>query len=311
LCLATILLSALSGFAAHADNLKIAIGQINTWDNQVAILGQRAGIFKKHGLVLEILYTQGAGETLQAVISGTDVGIGMGTVGALRAFAKGAPIRILSAGFTGTSEYWYVRGNSPLKSLSDTTTKNTISYSTNGASTHNIVLAFAQDFGCKATPIATGNQAPTLTQVLLGHVDIGWAAPPFGLDEIQAGKIRILALGNDVPRIREQTIRVHIVNANTLKNRNEVMVRLMRAYREALDWMYSEPVALQYYSEATGISQALLAMSREQFLPKQALLPDRLSGIDAVMARAVKLKFLDTMLTDEQLSELVQIPPDR
>ena len=32
-------------------------------------LGQQAGIFKKHGLVLEILYTQGGGETQQAVIS--------------------------------------------------------------------------------------------------------------------------------------------------------------------------------------------------------------------------------------------------
>ena len=29
------------------------IGQINNWENQAPTLGQDAGIFKKHGLVLE------------------------------------------------------------------------------------------------------------------------------------------------------------------------------------------------------------------------------------------------------------------
>ena len=44
-------------FASHPasaeDQLKMAIGQINNWENQAPTLGQDAGIFKKHGLVLE------------------------------------------------------------------------------------------------------------------------------------------------------------------------------------------------------------------------------------------------------------------
>jgi hypothetical protein len=59
------------------DKLKLAIGQIDAWANQVPTLGMRAGIFQKHGIVLENFGTQGAGETLQAVISGSaDIGIG-------------------------------------------------------------------------------------------------------------------------------------------------------------------------------------------------------------------------------------------
>jgi len=65
-------------FAASAqaeDQLKVAIGQINNWENQAPTLGQDAGIFKKHGLVLENVGTAGAGETIQAVISGSaDIG---------------------------------------------------------------------------------------------------------------------------------------------------------------------------------------------------------------------------------------------
>jgi NitT/TauT family transport system substrate-binding protein len=74
--------------------------------------------------------SQGAGETVQAVISGSaDLGGGVGVAGALRAMSKGAPIRILLPAFTGTSDlYWYVKGDSPIKSLKDTTDKNTIAY---------------------------------------------------------------------------------------------------------------------------------------------------------------------------------------
>ena len=49
-----------------------------------------SGIFKKHGLVLEILYTQGGGETQQAVISGSvDIGVAAGIMGALSRLLQG------------------------------------------------------------------------------------------------------------------------------------------------------------------------------------------------------------------------------
>src|SRR5216684_2772293 len=70
----------LQSAAGAEDQLKIAIGQRGGWEQCVSELGQNAGIFKKHGLVLDVLYTQGSGETLQSIISGSvDVGIGPGT----------------------------------------------------------------------------------------------------------------------------------------------------------------------------------------------------------------------------------------
>src|SRR5512139_412527 len=149
--------------AAAEDQLKVAIGQINNWENQAPTLGQDAGIFKKHGLVLENVGTQGAGETIQAVISGSaDIGIGAGVAGVMRAFSKGAPVRILAPAFTGTGDlFWYVKADSPLKTLKDATDKNTVGYSTNGSSSHNIVTAFIDELGLKAKPTATGTPAAT------------------------------------------------------------------------------------------------------------------------------------------------------
>jgi NitT/TauT family transport system substrate-binding protein len=79
---------ALVAAAQAQDTLKIAAGQRGNWDTSISEVGQRAGIFKKHGIVLEILWTQGAGETQQAVVSGSaDLGIAGGIMGALSLFS--------------------------------------------------------------------------------------------------------------------------------------------------------------------------------------------------------------------------------
>jgi NitT/TauT family transport system substrate-binding protein len=293
------------------DQLKLAIGQINNWENQAPTLGQDAGIFKKHGLVLENVGTRGAGETMQPVIAGSaDIGAGVGVAGVMRAFEKGAPLRILAPMFTGTGDlYWYVKADSKIKSLSDATPENTIAYSTNGSSSNNIVVAFVNELGCKAKPTATGSPAGTLTATMSGQIDIGWAAPPFGLKEIKEGKIRIVAHGSDVPSLRGQTVRVLIVNANTLKTKHDAIVRFMQAYREAVDWMYSDPKAVEMYSEKMKLPVELLKESMAKFQPKEALQTDKMADLDGAVRDAVKLKFLEKPLTKEQLTELIQIPP--
>ena len=297
--------------ASAADKIKVAIGQIDAWANQIPTLGMQAGIFQKHGIELENFGTQGAGETLQAVISGSaDIGIGIGTSGAMRAFVRGAPIRVIAAAYAGTGDqYWYVKPDSPLKTLADATEKNTMSYSTNGATSHAIALAFGKQLGVKAKPIATGGPPATYTMTMSGQVDIGWGVMPFGLKEYQEGKFRIIARGSDVPSMRNQTMRVQVVNLNALKERKDVMLRFMRAYRETLDWMYANPQAAKLYGEKMKLSEELVILQRDQFNPKEAMLPDRLSDLDLVMEDAVALKFLDKPMTKDEMTELFQIPP--
>ena len=111
-----------ASFSAQAqDLLKLAVGAPNNWENQPAALGQEAGFFKKHGLVLDLLFTQGSGETMQAVIAGSvDIGTGVGTYGAMGAFSKGAPVRAIGNATTGAHDlYWYVRADSPIRSIKD------------------------------------------------------------------------------------------------------------------------------------------------------------------------------------------------
>jgi NitT/TauT family transport system substrate-binding protein len=297
--------------ASAQDALKVAIGQINNWENQAPTLGQDAGIFKKHGLVLENFGTAGAGETLQPVISGSaDLGAGVGVAGVMRAFSRGAPVRVLLPAFTGTGDlYWYVKADSAIKSLKDATAANTIAYSTSGSSSNNLVIAFVEELGTKARPTATGSPPGTLTAVMSGQIDIGWAAPPFGLKEIEEDKIRIVARGSDVPSLRNQTVRTIIVNADALKTKKDAIMRFVDAYREAVDWMYSDPMAVKMYADKIKSSEDLVKKSIHEFHPKEALQTDEMKDVDGIQRDAVKLKFIDRPLTKDQLAEFLQIPP--
>jgi NitT/TauT family transport system substrate-binding protein len=293
------------------DTVKVAIGQINNWENQAPTLGQDAGIFKKHGLVLETFGTAGAGETLQPIISGSaDIGIGVGVAGVMRAFSTGAPVRILAPAFTGTNDlFWYVRADSPIKTLADATARNTVAYSTNGSSSHNLVLAFVDELGLKAKPTPTGSPPATLTAVMSGQIDIGWAAPPIGLQEVKEGKVRIIAHGSDAPSLRDETVRATVINAEFLAQHPDVAARFMAAYRETVDWMYADPKAMELYAEKIGKPVETVRAAVKEFYPKAALQTDKMSDMPGILRDAIKLKYIREPLTEAQLKELVRIPP--
>ena len=304
-----ILVGAASGPALAEDRLKVAIGQRGVFENSVSELGQDAGFFKKHGLVLDVLYTQGGGETQQAVISGSvDIGIGVGAYGAMSAFAKGAPIRALGATMRGSYELWYVPANSPIRSLKDGAGK-TIAYSTNGSSTQVMARAFAKQNGVALKPVATGGPAQTFTQTMTGQVDIGWTAPPLMVDALDEGRIRIVARGEDVPEFRNQPVRLIIVNAPALERDPQLFQRYMAAYRDTIDWLWSSPEALKAYAKWAGVTEAVAKRTRDEFVQKDRANPDRIEGLASMMDDAVELKFLATPLTSEQLANFIKLQP--
>jgi NitT/TauT family transport system substrate-binding protein len=313
LALATLFLAALQagpGFAA--DRLKLAIGQRGLWDSSFAEIGQQVGIFKKHGLELEVFYTSGGGETQQAIISGSaDIGVSPGTLGVLGAYARGAPIRIIAAEATGTAEYYFVRSESPLKKFQDARPETTLAYSTSGSGTHITALRFMKDYGFQAKLVATGSVPATFTQVMSGQVDIGFSTPPFGLEAMEQGKIRLIALANDLPSVREQTVRVTIANAADLTRRPDVYGRFIRAYREVIDWMYADRKAIEMFATYAGISNAMAQTVRDRFYPKTMLQLDEIKGIQELMQDAITFKYIAQPLEPQQLDELLQLPAKR
>ena len=299
---------ALGDPASAQEVLKIAVPQRGAWDTAIPELGQRAGIFKKYGLTLEILYTQGGPESIQAVVSRSmDIGTGVGVSAAVGAFAKGAPIRVIGGEMIGSPDlFWYVLPASPIRKIEDLNGK-TIGFSQVGSSSNAALLELLKQYKLDAKPVALGGMQATFTQTMTGQVDVGWAAAPFALDAVADGKIRIVARGTDVAALKERSARVNVTNLTVLEQRRDALGRFMRGYLETIDWMYSDPDALKLYGEYSQLPATVVQRVRE-FIPKDTIAPERVVGLDQIVADAVKLKFIADPLTPAQIKEFVQIP---
>jgi NitT/TauT family transport system substrate-binding protein len=119
-----------------------------------------------------------------------------------------------------------------------------------------------------------------------GQIDVGWAAPPFGLQQLDEGRSRIVAAGNDATVFKGQTVRLLITNVATLTTRKPAIDRFMKAYRETIDWLYSDdPAALKTYADFVGISVATAKRTRDDFFTKASVDPDKVVGLDTITRR--------------------------
>lgn len=301
---------AASAWAAAAtiaqDKIKVAIGQRQVWDSQVIPLGIEAGIFKKHGLEVDITWTAGGAETLQAVLTGSvDYALTNGVEGVLAAYAKGAPVRIIGSEMRGAGDiYWYVKADSPIKSLKDADGK-TMTYSRPGSSSHLTAQQIADKLGVKPKFVSTGAMPATRTQLVSGQIDIAWAAVPFALDAIKKGEFRIIARGGDLTELNDVSIRVNVTTAKFLAERAKAAQGFSRAYAESVEWMYANiDKSAAYWADVTKISPEI-AKEGIGFYPKERMVPWPISGLDYSIAEAVKSKRLEKPLTPAQIKELV------
>jgi NitT/TauT family transport system substrate-binding protein len=293
---------------AKPDKMKVSVSQRGFWDSSFVEFAQREGFFKEANLDVEFFYTDGGASTLQTVTtSSVDVGMSNGFLGVIGAYSKGAPVRVISAQMTGAHElYWYVKADSPIRSLKDAGGKS-IGFSSPGSSSNLILLSLLKQAGANAKPVATGGLPATLTQVMTGQIDIGWAVPPFALRELQEGKIRIVARAREATELRDQTIRVNIVNPETLKTRREVLMRFMRVYDKAIAWAYANPKAIDYFSEISKAPRDIAKQAVDEFYPQAATQVGEIRGLDQTLKDALQYKYITAPMTPKDVEGLIDI----
>lgn len=294
--------------AVAADLVRVANSQKGFWDQTLIEFGDQKGIFDKHDIDLEILWTDGGADAQQAVISGSmDVAVGTGALGVISAHSKGAPIEILSSSMTGSSDlFWFVKSDSEIQSFADTDGK-TVSFSRPGSSSNLIAAALVADAGTDAKLVPTGGPAATMTQVMSDQIDVGWSAVPIGLDREASGEIRVIASGNDAPGVKEQSVRVHIVNSNFLEQNRDVVKRFLQAYQETLDWAYETDEALKMWAEMNDLTLEEAKAARDRGYPREALQLYPIQGMDKNIQEALDNKRLDEPLTEEQVNEMMAV----
>jgi NitT/TauT family transport system substrate-binding protein len=94
-----------------------------------------------------------------------------------------------------------------------------------------------------------------------------------------------------------------------LAKRKGTLERFMQAYRDTVDWMYSDdPAVFRHYAAYSGFPENVVKRVRD-FIPKDTMAPDRIVGMDQIIADATKQKFILAPLTRDQVEEFVKIQP--
>jgi NitT/TauT family transport system substrate-binding protein len=293
---------------AQTDSLKVAISQRFFWDSSFVEFAEKAGFFKEAGLTVEPFYTDGGAATLTTVLSGsTDIGLSNGLLGVIGAYVKGAPVRVISAQMTGAGElYWYVKADSPIMSLKDPAIKTT-SFSSPGSSSNLILLALMKQAGSNAKAVATGGAPATLTQVMTGQIDVGWAAAPFGLRQLDEKQIKVIARTTDVPQLANQTIRVNIANENALKTKRAAIEKFMRVYARAIDWAYQNQSAIDIFATNMKLPPDIAKKAVAEFYPKSGLQIGEIKGLDLTLQDALDYKYITSAKTAAEIAPLFDI----
>jgi NitT/TauT family transport system substrate-binding protein len=293
---------------AQAETLRVAVAQRGFWNSTFVDIADKQGFFKDEGLTIEVLYTEGGASTLTPLIAGSiDVAMSNGILGVIAAYAKGAPVRIITAEGTGASEaFWYAKTESGIKSLKDTNGK-TVAFSSPGSSTNLILLQLIKVAGVSPKMVPTGGLPATYTQVMTGQIDVGWAVPPFKLEDIQQHKIQIIARGNDAAEVKAQTIRVNVANSNVLKEKRDAFKKYVRALGRAIDWAYSSPDALPNYAAIAKVPVEQARITRDDFFPKEALQLKEVKSLDVTLQQALDFKYITKPMTAADVAPLFDI----
>jgi NitT/TauT family transport system substrate-binding protein len=289
---------------ASAETLKVAVAQRGFWNSTFIEIGLKQGYFKEVGLDIEILYTEGGASTLTPVIAGSiDIAMTNGILGVIAAYAKGMPVKIISSEATGAPEaFWYSRPDSGIRSIKDTNGK-TVAFSSPGSSTNLIILQLVRQEQVSPKLVATGGAPATLTQVMSGQIDVGWAVPPFVLQHLAEGRLQIIGRGSDVKALAQQTTRVNVANANALKEKRDAFVRFMKALSKSIDWAYSDPGAIDHYAELAKVPRAFAQRTRDEFFPKESLQLTEVKGLDLTLKQALEFKYVTAPLTTEEVQK--------
>jgi NitT/TauT family transport system substrate-binding protein len=307
------LLAATAGTALAADKLKVTIPQKGFWDSSWVEFGETAGFFKDAGLEIEVFYTEGGAQTIATVASGSsDIAMSNGILGAIGTYAKNGdatPYRIISAEMTGANElFWWVKADSPIKSLKDADGK-TIAFSSPGSSSNLILLTVLKQTGSKAKLTPTGGVPSTYTQTMTGQIDIGWSVVPFALKDVNDGKIRIVARASDAKELQNQTIRANLANVNSLKTKRPLIVKYMQVIQKSIDWAYGpgKDKAIEIFAKNMKVTPDIARKSVDEFYPKSAMQIGEIRDVERSLKDALDYKFMPEPKTPKDIAGLFDI----
>lgn len=294
--------------AQTLEKVKVASSFVGLWDTSQPLFCKERGDFARAGLDVDVAWTRGGAETVQAIVAGNaDIAYSPGTNAVLAAYMRGAKIKIVGAQFTGQGgAFFYVPAKSSIKSIADLNGK-TIAYPRPGGAMEALILAMRSDNKLDLKPVATGAMDATHTMVMTGQVDVGYAVVPSFLDKVENGTIRVLLSSDQIESQQNLTGRVNIASAEFVKNRRAVATKFFDVLDKCIDDSFANlDQSIKPYATINKIDEGV-ARRAITFYKREYMAFGPLKGLDETIAQALKDKFIDKPPTAEQLADLIDV----
>ena len=288
---------------ARADDTVVTVGKADAASTSFlpVHVGDKVGIFKKHGLTVKISDFTGGSKLSQAIVAGSiDIGLGAGTE--LAFVAKGAPMKAVCDGlspipFIGIA----VPYDSPVKTVDGLKGKK-IGISSSGSLTDWLTKQFNHHQGWSgadaAQAVAIGNGAAAVLAAFRTKAidaDISVTSNIFNWEEKKEGRL-LVSSSAFVGNIAASTIYAsqHFIDSNP-----DALKRFLVAWLETIDYLAAHKAeTVKIESEVTHYSEAVMAKEYDITASKFS----RDCKFDAEALANLKRAFIDQKLVDS--------PPD-
>ena len=276
-------------------------------------VAQEKGFYRENNIDVDAVFTRGGGENVQAVVSGdAQIGLSTGVFAVIGAFMKKAPIKIAAAEITGTDAFWYVQASTPMRGIDDLAGKK-VAYSRPGSSSHMAVLAIADMIKAKglkpAEPVSLGGIPEVYTAVRTGQSDAGWSVPPFQLDKVEKGELRIAVRGHEITALKEITSRVHFINSEYAAKNRDAVRGFFRAHQRAVEYMmdHKEETTKIWIRKADLKLSESAVLKTWEFYNKPAMAAKPIRGLQQTIDDAIRFNFLKQPLTQADINSLIDL----
>lgn len=223
-------------------NVEFAVTSAGVGPHMIPFLVCHELFLKDEGITQKYTPFAGGGDTARALVTGHQMGNAFAGAIAI-AVAEGQPIRIVAENLPFPTILWFVKGDSPIKSMKDIKGKK-IGYSRPGSTSQSFLLIALRSMGLDpekdVQTIAAGGPPEQLTAVRGGILDVGWSTEPIFTSEVTLKKdVRMLDLAaNYVPAWSESVI---ATTEDYAKAHGDVITAYLRAHQKAEEFIVANP----------------------------------------------------------------------
>lgn len=294
---AKILITALTALAFSgpvAAQEKFKVGYLRVMDDAQAILAKEAGLYKKHGLDVELIEFKSGTDLIKAIVGGQlDSGV-LGFTNAIAWASKGADLKVVGGAQNGYHAM-LVRDDTGIKDIAGLKGK-TIASQAEGSTADSVLkgVVFKQA-GLKTDDVNVMGVSPQVAVQSLAGKRVDGAF----LFEPQASIAKLIAPVRQIYEIGEVwpfPCMVVITSGDTLKKRKDDVWKSLDAQKDAIDMLEKNPVEAAKYIAAQFIAEPTL-----KTLNKGEILRE------AVIVEAIKTQEFAAALTAKEQARMQEI----